>query len=157
MIDPSEYIERVARGAYRSRRFADFDVAANFDAREFACGCGACGLDGSQMDAELIHSLQALRRDLDEPMPISSGLRCPGHNRAEGGSRHSAHLYGRAADIRVSGEAAYSLAQLAFGRRSLAGVGIHQRGAADHRFIHIDNCRPREFDSIPRPRVWSYG
>ena len=45
--------------------------------------------------------LEPLRCHFGQPVVISSGYRCPPLNRAVGGSPHSQHLKGEAADIRV--------------------------------------------------------
>lgn len=47
--------------------------------------------------------LQPLRDRLARPIVVSSGYRSPAVNRAVGGARESAHLFGRAADITVPG------------------------------------------------------
>ena len=45
--------------------------------------------------------LEPLRSHFSQPVVISSGYRCPPLNRVVGGSPHSQHLKGEAADIRV--------------------------------------------------------
>jgi zinc D-Ala-D-Ala carboxypeptidase len=49
--------------------------------------------------------LQPLRDDAQRPVVISSGFRSNKVNKAVGGARFSAHLYGRAADLTIPGEA----------------------------------------------------
>lgn len=46
--------------------------------------------------------LQPLRDAVGKPIIINSGFRCPAVNARVGGAAASAHLYGRAADIRCS-------------------------------------------------------
>lgn len=48
-------------------------------------------------------ALQPLRDELQRPVVISSGFRCPRLNRLIGGASDSAHMYGRAADVKVPG------------------------------------------------------
>lgn len=48
--------------------------------------------------------LQPIRDELGSAVYINSGFRCPAVNKAVGGANNSAHLYGRAADIRISSE-----------------------------------------------------
>ena len=75
-------------------------MAEFFTRGEFACKCGC---DPSPVvDYELLEVLTDVRRVFG-PVSINSGVRCVTHNKAVGGSSHSQHLLGRAADIRVSG------------------------------------------------------
>lgn len=46
--------------------------------------------------------LQPLRDKIGKPIIINSGYRCPAVNARVGGADKSAHLYGRAADIRCT-------------------------------------------------------
>ena len=71
-----------------------------FKREEFACQCG-CGFD--TVDYELANILDNVRSYFGSPVHITSGCRCPVHNAKEGGARNSQHLYGRAADIKVTG------------------------------------------------------
>lgn len=82
-------------------------LTRNFHRVEFACRCG-CGYD--TVDAELLTVLQRLRDHFGVPVRITSGARCPAHNRIIGGSPESMHLRGRAADIQVTGVLAASVA-----------------------------------------------
>ena len=50
----------------------------------------------------LAKELQKLRDVLRRPIRITSGYRTPAHNKAIGGARRSQHMYGKAADIKVS-------------------------------------------------------
>jgi hypothetical protein len=54
--------------------------------------------------------LQPLRNELNSPITILSGLRPVWLNNAIGGSKNSAHLYGCAADIEISGVNPFNLA-----------------------------------------------
>lgn len=74
------------------------DLTPHFSREEFACHCG-CGFD--EVDAALLEVLEALRLAFDCPVEVLSGCRCRAHNEAVGGKRHSEHLKGRAADIRL--------------------------------------------------------
>lgn len=73
-------------------------ISNNFKRSEFACKCG-CGFD--TVDVELVTVLEAVRSFFGEPVKINSGCRCVEHNKKEGGSPKSQHLYGKAADIVV--------------------------------------------------------
>lgn len=72
----------------------------HFKRSEFACQCG-CGFD--TVDTELLDILTFVREYFDSPTRITSGCRCPDHNRKVGGALKSFHQYGVAADIQVSG------------------------------------------------------
>ena len=73
-------------------------LTENFTRSEFACKCG-CGFD--DIDIRLVDMLQKVRDFFDAPITINSGCRCEEHNKSEGGSPRSQHLYGKAADFRV--------------------------------------------------------
>lgn len=75
------------------------DLSPNFSRIEFECRCG-CGFD--TIDAETLVVLEAVRQRFNAPVTITSGARCPVHNKAVGGSQNSQHLYGRAADFIVA-------------------------------------------------------
>ncbi len=72
----------------------------HFKREEFACRCG-CGFD--TVDYELVDILDDVREFFNSPLIINSGNRCHSHNHSIGGSEHSQHLVGKAADIVVSG------------------------------------------------------
>lgn len=87
-------------------------LSANFTLSELAVSQTAArnGIDNtpSQADqANLKHlcvtCLQPLRDRLGRPVVVSSGYRGPQVNLAVGGSKTSAHMFGRAADIHVPG------------------------------------------------------
>lgn len=67
----------------------------HFTISEFACPC--CGAD--QIEHLLIELLDKARSRTQIPFIITSGFRCPDHNRFVGGSPTSSHLLGLAADI----------------------------------------------------------
>lgn len=73
------------------------DISKHFNRSEFACKCG-CGFD--VVDVELVNTLETLRQLLG-PVSINSGCRCKAHNDSVGGSPHSQHLLGKAADVVV--------------------------------------------------------
>lgn len=73
-------------------------LSENFCLHEFACPC--CRSVGRGIDPKLVKLLQELR-DAWGRITITSGYRCPKHNAEVGGSEHSQHMLGRAADIVV--------------------------------------------------------
>jgi uncharacterized protein YcbK (DUF882 family) len=113
-----------------------------FKLSEFACRCG-CGLE--EVDTKLISSLELMREVYARPIRITSGVRCPAHNRAVGGAPTSVHLEGLAADLAVRDSLErYLLVDLAI------AAGFRRIGVAKS-FIHID-LSPR----APAPRLWVY-
>jgi uncharacterized protein YcbK (DUF882 family) len=76
----------------------DIRISPHFKLREFQCRC--CSL--VKLSPGLLELLEALREEWDSPVVITSGYRCPGHNRAVGGAFRSLHTRGMAVDISAS-------------------------------------------------------
>ena len=55
------------------------------------------------IDQKLIHKLELLRAELKRPVIITSGYRCPKHNKEVGGVKNSQHILGKAVDVKVRG------------------------------------------------------
>lgn len=108
------------------------DLSRNFSKSEFACRC--CGR--AEIDQRLVDALQELRDLAGAPVRVTSGYRCPDHNRAVGGAKQSRHLLGHAADIVIkslSVAGMYELAEQVDAFRK-GGIGVYpERG-----FIHVD-------------------
>lgn len=119
-----------------------------FTEKEFTDGDGNC-----QMDPEFMDLLLAIRLEYNKPMVISSGYRSPEYNRRIGGSKESAHMEGKAADILVSGANAIHLVHLAL-QAGMTGLGVSQKGPHQSRFLHLDLAGPTP--NRPRPHLWSY-
>lgn len=105
----------------------DIRLTENFTLAEFACRC--CG--AAKIDPELVRKLQQLRDRIGKPITITSGYRCPAHNKAVGGAANSQHLYGTAADIVVKGMSPATVADHA----EVIGFGGIGRYAG---FTHVD-------------------
>ena len=70
----------------------------HFEMGEFACKhCQQLPRGG--MDTRLLDVLDKMRERLGEPLVVSSGYRCPTHNRNSGGASQSYHMKGMAADV----------------------------------------------------------
>jgi zinc D-Ala-D-Ala carboxypeptidase len=122
-----------------------------FSPAELKCRCGACSSTGQEMNAAFMKKLVFIREALDFPFVISSAYRCPSHNsKVSATGINGAHTTGRAVDIAVRNEEAYSLISKApvYG---FTGIGVNQKGGS--RFIHLDDLA---YPAFPRPTVWSY-
>jgi len=119
----------------------DWEKVKYFKKIEFVCPCcGRC-----EMDKELIWKLDLLRELIGKPLIIESGFRCEKHNKEIGGADNSAHLRGKAADIRCTNSLLrYKILKYAF------YIGFPRIGIAK-KFIHVDIDR-----SLPHPRIWLY-
>jgi len=112
-------------------------VSKSFKYIEFICPCG-CGKT-KPIDSRFIYLLQNLRDKLNQPIYITKGggIRCPSYNKKIGGYFNSAHLFGRAGDIRVVGMDIVSLAKQA------KDIGFPRIGLYPYdNFVHLDVMRP---------------
>ena len=115
---------------YSLQRDGDTRITPHFRVREFASKDGA---DTVLVDETLAELLEEIRAAAGGAVTISSGYRSPEHNKAVGGVPHSQHVYGRAADIVVSGSPPLLIGQIAeyyLGDRG--GIGVYQT------FTHVD-------------------
>lgn len=117
-------------------------VAEHFTPDEFTCKCG-CGLEN--MDDEFLLLLYEARMIANIPFWITSGSRCPGHNRTVGGLPDSAHSKGFAVDIYVL-EAGDRYKILC----ALFAVGFNRVGIGPD-FVHIDMDPDK-----PTNMIWVY-
>ena len=63
----------------------------HFKRSEFACHCG-CG--ANRIDIRLVKILDDIRDYYGKPLVVTSGVRCPKHNKAVGGTSNSWHIGG---------------------------------------------------------------
>lgn len=85
-------------------------ISKNFRVREFCCQDGS---DPVFIDDDLVAILQQIRDHFGKAVTITSAYRTASHNKKVGGATYSQHLYGTAADIKVSGVAASVVADFA--------------------------------------------
>ena len=115
----------------------------NFTEEELACN--HCGENKCQ--DKMVSLLQKLRDDVNFPIKISSGYRCPTWNKSVGGHPNSSHMEGLAIDILCSGQKALTIVEAGI-RLGFTVVGISQKKG--QRFVHLD-VKPTE-----SKRLWSY-
>lgn len=80
-------------------------LCTHFGVKEFKCKCGNhfCSGYPAYLNENLLLNLENMRRFLNSPIYIESGIRCSTHNRNVGGSDKSRHKYGKAIDIYSAG------------------------------------------------------
>lgn len=108
-------------------------ITKNFARYEFQCKCGC---NAQMVDEELAEKLQQIRDKLGKSITVTSGYRCVSHNAKAGGSTHSRHLYGYAADWRATNRSINPVALGIIASQYFGAVGIywHSKGA----FVHTD-------------------
>ena len=107
--------------------------------------CGHCGLlppdlfvhDIKRPYSELFHIFDSVRATWGKPIPVTSGYRCPYHNKNIGGSQLSIHMWGLALDMDLPStqevEELYHLIDMDFNHLR---IGKYTESGS---FIHIDN------------------
>lgn len=105
-------------------------ISKNFRVREFRCQDGS---DVVFIESDLVDILQKIRDHFGKAVTINSAFRTFSHNKKVGGATYSQHLYGTAADIKVSGVAASVVADFAETLMpSTGGIGRYST------FTHVD-------------------
>lgn len=120
----------MAINAYSVAKDGTTYISKNFRVREFACKDGS---DPIFIDDELVGVLQQIRDHFGKAVTITSAFRTASHNKKVGGATYSQHLYGKAADIKVSGVAPSVVADFAETLMpSTGGIGRYST------FTHVD-------------------
>lgn len=100
---------------------------------------------------DFLDKIQDLRTRLGFSLPVTSYYRSPEYNETVSTTgSEGPHTTGRAIDLGVSGEDAFTLLQAAM-QLGFTGIGVKQKGPWAGRFIHLDDIHGDN-----RPRVWSY-
>ena len=108
-------------------------ASEHFLMSEYACDCaGYCDGWPAAMDPELLEKIEALRCYFDQPIIITSGVRCERRNAEVGGIANSWHLSGHAADLYCPG---VPYDEVAAAARSL-GLGVIEY--PNQRFDHCE-------------------
>ena len=90
--------------AVTNETVCNFDTIKYFKHSEFACKCGKyCNGYPTEMKQIVVDVADRIREHFGKPVIVSSGIRCPKHNKNVGGVSNSRHLYGKAMDICVQG------------------------------------------------------
>lgn len=114
------------------------NYAPNFSRRELDCKCGCTTPAGVAINlANLAEQLEALRAKINAPLTVTSGYRCPLHNKAIGGSADSQHIHGLAADLWSRGATPARIARAAESIPLFAAGGIGRYRA----WTHVDMRR----------------
>lgn len=112
-----------------------------FTKTEFKCKCGGKHCNGypAEIDMTMVRYADEIRHRLGKPLSVNSGLRCPTHNRNEGGVDGSQHTLGTAVDLgKPSGITPAKMAAVAEEvMGNTGGIGIYSWG------IHIDSRKTK--------------
>lgn len=111
----------------------------NFKVVEFACKDGS---DFLKVDSPLVFMLQKIREHFNKPVIINSGYRNAAYNKKVGGASRSQHIYGKAADICISGVDPLEIARYVESECELIkGIGLYTWG------VHVDTrTTPAKWD-----------
>jgi uncharacterized protein YcbK (DUF882 family) len=113
---------------YIPRGGSNFYLSENFMTWEFRCQCCREVL----VDETLINVLEELRELAGGPLHVTSGYRCPAHNKDVGGSKNSYHMKGMAADIYCETMNPKDVACCAETVQAIRGIGVYRH------FTHVD-------------------
>ena len=120
----------MALKAYSVAKDGTTYIPKNFRVREFRCQDGS---DVVFIESDLVDILQKIRDHFGKSVTITSAFRTASHNKKVGGATYSQHLYGTAADIKVSGVTASAVADFAETLMpNTGGIGRYST------FTHVD-------------------
>jgi peptidoglycan hydrolase-like protein with peptidoglycan-binding domain len=130
-------------GFYKCTKGRATQLSKNFKSTEFDCNGSGCCTE-TPIDEDLVTFLQQIRDHFNAPVNISSGYRCPTHNaKVSNASSKSKHMYGMAADIKVTGVPPAEVAKYAESIGVL-GIGLYDTDSDGH-FVHIDTRPTKSF------------
>jgi len=108
-------------------------LSKHFSRAELACKhCGRIGPYPQRLK-KLLALLEKIRGGVGKPVRVTSGYRCPDHNREVGGVSNSYHMLDMAADIYVPGMKLQDLARIAE-KAGAGGIGVYSYSG----FVHVD-------------------
>lgn len=110
-----------------------------------------CGLTEFDMRLEIIEKCIQLEKVI--PMTITSGIRCPKHNKEVGGAENSLHLHGMAIDFvpLLGVESCYNKLVALCRKLQIKGVRIYEK------HIHVDARREPHFWRHSKWRQYEQG
>lgn len=115
---------------YSKKADGNKKLSTNFRVSEFRCKDGS---DVILIAPALVTILQNIRSHFKKPLIINSAYRTYTHNKKVGGSPTSQHLYGLAADIKISGVPPKTVANYAETLMpNKGGIGVYKN------FVHVD-------------------
>lgn len=115
---------------YSKKKNGNEKIQPNFKVSEFACKDGS---DPVFISPKLAELLQTIRNHYGKAVNINSGYRTASYNKKVGGATYSQHLYGTAADIRITGVRPKDLAAyIETLMPNTGGIGIYSN------FVHVD-------------------
>jgi uncharacterized protein YcbK (DUF882 family) len=109
-------------------------MAKYFKPAEFRCKCRRCvNAPDPVMSDRLLTVLDKIREAVGAPVIVTSGYRCPDHNKEVGGVCESQHTKRTAADIQAVGVSVEALARAAE-CAGADGIGRYPKRG----FVHVD-------------------
>ena len=126
-------------------------LSEHFSCKEMACRCQKCNYstdEGAEkyINRNLIILLEQIRQSVNRPLTITSGIRCPEHNKAVGGADNSTHLRGEAADIKIDGSVdRYELVMAAM-TKGCQRIGVYK----GQNIVHVDVST----HGVPQDVLW---
>lgn len=116
--------------AYSKKKDGNKKLSENFKVKEFACSDGT---DPVFVAPELVDVLQKIRTHFGKAVHVNSAYRTPARNKKVGGATYSQHLYGTAADIKITGISPKRVAEYVETiMPDSGGIGIYSN------FVHVD-------------------
>jgi uncharacterized protein YcbK (DUF882 family) len=105
-----------------------------FKIAEYDCQCknAQCEGKGVELDSKLLAIMDKIREKYGAPVSVTSGWRCPDHNKAVGGAANSTHMSGKGVDITAPD--IEKLYKICLEQAGLTGIGDGRKKG----FIHID-------------------
>lgn len=118
----------------------------HFIPEEFMCKCGCNQI---KLSDNLLRIVSSIRNQIGVPIIITSGYRCPEHNKKVGGHPNSYHTKGLACDIKV---VTYQWPKLilALFDHKIERIGFYLK-RNNLKWIHID------IGKYPSPAFWFKG
>ncbi len=110
-------------------------LAPSFVSTEFDCHGKDCCSE-TLVDQKLVEYLQKIHDHFKKATYVSSGYRCPVHNKNVDGATGSHHTKGQAADIYINGVEPREIAKYAESI-GIKGIGLYETDKDGH-FVHVD-------------------